>query len=273
MALVIADRVKETSTSTGTGTINLAGAVSGFQTFVAGVGSTNVTYYTILDGNGTAWEIGYGTVTDGSPDTLSRTVLKSSNSNNLLDLSAGTHTVFATYPASKSVHLDTGGALSHSVTNSDLSGSIDLTSKVTGTLPVANGGTGATSLDSLIQLNQLTDVKYGGSNFTNSILIGNNGAGVAPTTGSLSSDCAGNLGIGYNTLKALDAAGTYNVAVGYNAGNAITSGDGNLFFGSTNVGANVDTGKYNIAAGTSAMRYGTSGDYNIGIGVSSTKGT
>ena len=187
MALVIADRVKETSTSTGTGTINLAGAVASFQTFVAGVGSTNATYYTILDGNGTAWEVGYGTVTDGSPDTLSRTVLKSSNSDNLLDLSAGTHTVFATYPASKSVHLDTGGALSHSVTNSDLSGSIDLTSKVTGTLPVANGGTGATSLDSLIQLNQLADVKYGGSNFTNSILIGNNGAGVAPTTGSLSS--------------------------------------------------------------------------------------
>ena len=73
MALVIADRVKETSTTTGTGTLSLAGAVDGFQSFVAGVGTTNVTYYTIVDGNGTAWEVGYGTVTDASPDTLSRT--------------------------------------------------------------------------------------------------------------------------------------------------------------------------------------------------------
>jgi len=271
MALVIADRVKETSTSTGTGTINLAGAVSGFQTFVAGVGSTNVTYYTILDGNGTAWEIGYGTVTDASPDTLSRTVLKSSNSDNLLDLSAGTHTVFATYPASKSVHLDTGGALSHSVTNSDLSGSIDLTSKVTGTLPVANGGTGATSLDSLIQLNQLTDVKFSGTNFTHSILIGNNGAGVAPTTGTLSSSCQGNLGIGYDTLKSL-SSGDYNVAIGYNAGNSITSGYGNILFGSMNVGQDIDTGFQNIAIGGSSMKDATSGRDNIAIGVSSLKG-
>ena len=52
MALVIADRVKETSTTTGTGALSLAGAVAGFQTFVAGVGTTNVTYYTIVDGNG-----------------------------------------------------------------------------------------------------------------------------------------------------------------------------------------------------------------------------
>ena len=62
MALVLKDRVKETTTSTGTGTINLAGAASGFQTFVAGVGSTNTTYYAIEDANGTAWEVGLGTV-------------------------------------------------------------------------------------------------------------------------------------------------------------------------------------------------------------------
>ena len=221
MALVIADRVKETSTTTGTGTLSLAGAVTSFQTFVAGVGTGDITYYTIVDGNGTDWEVGYGTVAE-DPDTLTRTVLKSSNSDGLLSLSAGVHTVFATYPASKSVHLDTGGALSHSVANAELAGSIDLTSKVTGTLPVTNGGTGATSLDSLIELDQLVDIKFGGSNFLNSLLIGNNSPGVASSTGLLTYACTGNLGIGYNVLKTLYSGG-YNVAIGYNAGSSIST--------------------------------------------------
>ena len=139
MALVVKDRVKETTTSTGTGTIELAGAVGGFQTFVAGVGSTNTTYYAIEDANGTAWEVGLGTVTDASPDTLARTtILANSNGDtSAITLSSGTHTVFATYPAGKAVYLDASGNLSHTV---------DLTSEVTGTLPVGNGGTGATTL-------------------------------------------------------------------------------------------------------------------------------
>ena len=57
MALVVKDRVKETTTTTGTGTINLAGAASGFQSFVSGVGDGNTTYYAITDANG-AWEVG-----------------------------------------------------------------------------------------------------------------------------------------------------------------------------------------------------------------------
>ena len=75
MALVLNDRVKETSITTGTGTLNLAGAVSGFQTFVAGIGNSNVTYYAIVNDSGTEFEIGIGTVTDASPDTLSRTTI------------------------------------------------------------------------------------------------------------------------------------------------------------------------------------------------------
>ena len=58
MALVLADRVKETTTTTGTGAVTLAGAVTGFQAFSAGVGNSNTTYYTIQDANGTAWEVG-----------------------------------------------------------------------------------------------------------------------------------------------------------------------------------------------------------------------
>ena len=299
MSLKVADRVKETTTTTGTGTISLAGADTGFQTFVVGVGTGNVTYYALADQDGIAWEVGYGTVTDGSPDTLSRTPIASSSGGSAISLGSGTHTVFATYPAGRSLVLDTDGtattaraALGVDAAGTDnstpvtlagtpdyitLSGQeitrnqIDLTADITGTLPVANGGIGTTSLDSLLQLNQLTDVKHGGSNFTYSILIGNNGPGVAPTSGTLASTCQGNLGIGYLTLKSL-SSGDYNVAIGYNAGNAIEGGYGNILVGSPNVGSSITSGKYNIALGTSAMHYGDDGDDNIAIGRSALKG-
>ena len=105
MALVIADRVKETTTTTGTGTVTLLGASTGYQSFAA-IGNGNTTYYTIA-GQGTAeWEVGIGTYTS-SGTTLSRTtVLASSNSGSLVSFSAGTKDVFVTYPAGKSVYWD-----------------------------------------------------------------------------------------------------------------------------------------------------------------------
>ena len=102
MAFQIADRVKETTTTTGTGTFNLGGAVSQFQTFVAGIGNGNETYYSIEDPTGTDWEVGIGTVTSGAPDTLSRdTVISSSNGGSLVNFGAGEKVVFSTQPASK----------------------------------------------------------------------------------------------------------------------------------------------------------------------------
>jgi len=107
MALVLDDRVKETSTTTGTGTLNLSGAVSGFQTFVAGIGDGNTTYYAIVNRDEAEWETGLGTVTDSSTDTLARTtVIASSNSDSAVDFSAGTKDVFTTLPASKVGYLD-----------------------------------------------------------------------------------------------------------------------------------------------------------------------
>ena len=107
MALVINDRVKETSTTTGTGTFSLAGAVTGFDTFVAGIATTNTTYYTIFNQGTTEWEVGLGTVTDATPDTLSRdTIISSSNSDSAVDFAAGTKDVFCTLPASKAIYLD-----------------------------------------------------------------------------------------------------------------------------------------------------------------------
>jgi hypothetical protein len=110
VALVLNDRVKETSTTTGTGTLDLAGAVQDFEGFVAGIGNTNETYYSIVNTGTGEFEVGRGTVTDAATDTLSREeVFSSSNSDNLVDFSAGTKDVFCTQPASKAIYKDANG--------------------------------------------------------------------------------------------------------------------------------------------------------------------
>jgi hypothetical protein len=109
MALVINDRVKESSTTTGTGAIALGGAVSGFETFAAGIGNSNTTYYAIHNQGTSEWEVGYGTL-DGTSANLTRTTpISSSNSDSAVDFSAGTKDVFCTMPASKTVYLDNSG--------------------------------------------------------------------------------------------------------------------------------------------------------------------
>ncbi len=126
MAFVVNDRVKETTTSTGTGTINLAGAETGFETFVAGIGNSNTTYYCIQAQGGSAFEIGVGTVTDASPDTLSRTaIISSSNGDAAVDFGAGTKDVFCTLPASKAVIEDNS-------TNANITGNLTLGGTVDG---------------------------------------------------------------------------------------------------------------------------------------------
>ena len=102
MAFVLNDRVKQTSTTTGTGTFSLTGTEVGFETFVTGIGTTNNTFYAISNDGTSEFEVGIGTVTDAATDTLSRdTVISSSNSDNKVDFSAGTKTVFCTYPAKR----------------------------------------------------------------------------------------------------------------------------------------------------------------------------
>jgi hypothetical protein len=109
MALVVKDRVQESTTTTGTGTLTLNGAVFGFQTFAI-IGDGNVTYYAITDPGTGSWEVGIGTYT-ASGTTLSRTtVFESSNSGSLVDFAAGTKNVFCTYPAERAVYLDAAGS-------------------------------------------------------------------------------------------------------------------------------------------------------------------
>ena len=146
MALVVNDRVKETSTTTGTGTFDLAGAVSGFETFVAGIGNSNTTYYAIVNENG-EFEVGLGTVTDAATDTLARTtIISSSNSDSAVNFSAGTKDVFCTLPASKAVILDaSGNIVAQNASNLTALNATQLTSgtvpdaRFPATLPALNG--------------------------------------------------------------------------------------------------------------------------------------
>ena len=105
MAFVIADRVQETTTTQGTGTVVLAGAVTGYQTFAV-IGNTNTTYYTIADQAGANWEVGIGTYYSANTSLARTTILASSNSNAAVSFGLGTKSVFITYPAEKAIYSD-----------------------------------------------------------------------------------------------------------------------------------------------------------------------
>ena len=128
MALVINDRVKETSTTTGTGALTFAGATSGFETFSAGIGNSNTTYYAIVNTNTpTEWEVGLGTLA-GDSSTITRTTpISSSNSDSAVDFGAGTKEIFCTLPASKAIIKNASGYIdSPSVTQLDIVAQGDL---------------------------------------------------------------------------------------------------------------------------------------------------
>ena len=109
MALVINDRVKETTTTTGTGTVTLGGAVSGFETFAAGIGNSNTTYYCIV--LNAEFEVGLGTLSSDSSTLARTTIISSSNSDSAVDFSAGSKFVFCCLPASKTTILDANNNL------------------------------------------------------------------------------------------------------------------------------------------------------------------
>jgi hypothetical protein len=111
MPLVVADRVKETSTTAGTGTLTLAGASAGFQSFAV-IGDGNTTYYTIVDSVANTWEVGIGTYTASGTTLARNTVLSnSSGTTTQINFAGNSKDVFVTYPASKSVYEDEGQAV------------------------------------------------------------------------------------------------------------------------------------------------------------------
>ena len=130
MALVLKDRVKETTTTTGTGSFALAGAVTGYDSF-GQIGSGNTTYYAVYLDGGSEWEVGIGTYT--SPSTLSRdTILASSNAGSVVTFSAGQKTIWCDYPAGKAVYTDATGSISQAIVNiSGITGDISTPDSIT----------------------------------------------------------------------------------------------------------------------------------------------
>ena len=155
MALQLKDRVLETCSSPGTGTVTLLGASLGYQSFNTALTSGSTTFYTIADLGGANWEVGVGTFT--SPDQLTRdTVLASSNSGSAVNFSTGTQNVFITYPSEKSVNLDGSGNVSplgtiasgtwNASTIVTTYGGTGLTSYTAGDLPYYSTGTALSKL-------------------------------------------------------------------------------------------------------------------------------
>lgn len=144
MAFAVANRVRESSTTTGTGTLTLSGAVVGYQTFSSAIGNGNTTYYAIANPGVTEWEVGIGTVAAG---TLARTtVLASSNAGSLVTFTAGTKDVFCTYPSERVVFTDNTATL----TNKTISGASNTLTNIPNsalvTVGIGYGGTGATTV-------------------------------------------------------------------------------------------------------------------------------
>jgi hypothetical protein len=216
MALILADRVKETSTTAGNGTFTLAGAAAGFQSFAV-VGNGNTTYYCIAGQGTNEWEVGIGTYTS-SGTTLARTTVLSNSSATeptALVFAAGTKDVFVTYPSEKSVNLDASGnatALGTPVafTGTNITGTAaSLTAGAATVLATARNIAGVSfdgSAAIAIPLENLSDVSIGTAVVNQ--LLGYNGAAwtnVAPNPAS-----AGTGVVFYNATPVITAAGVNN---------------------------------------------------------------
>jgi len=144
MALVLKDRVKETTTTTGTGAISLGGAVANFQAFSAVLSNGDTTYYAIVDTTNTAFEVGLGTYAS-SGNTLTRTtVLESSNSGSAVNLSAGSKSIFIAYPAEKAVYEESDGSVL--IENLELNANSIKSTNTNGNIQLFPNGTGFTEL-------------------------------------------------------------------------------------------------------------------------------
>jgi len=244
MALVLANRVQETSTTTGTGTLTLDGAVLGYQTFAAGIGSGNTCYYAITSGTG-AWEVGIGTVGTG---TLARTTLLSSSTGSLVSFT-GTLNVYVTYPSEKSVNLDASNIITnYPITVADnvftLQDNVDPTkqaqfqlgSLLTGTTytyTLPTSGSGASTLVDLNSSQTISATKTLSSATQN---IGSSaGAGTQQFAyGATTTGLTKTVNIGTGGLS----GSTTNITVGATAGTSTTTMNGQTDIGGTTTSVN-----------------------------------
>jgi hypothetical protein len=238
MALILKDRISETTTTAGTGTLTLGGALSGFQPF-SSIGNTNTTYYCITDT--TAWEVGLGTYSS-SGNTLARTtVLSNSNGNTTpITLAAGTKTVFSVYPAERAIVVD-GSTIQ--IPNSAV-------------LPLANGGTGSST------------AAFSGSNITDL-------NATAITAGTISnSRTTASSSNGASSIVERDATGNFSANVitanSYSGSGAnLTSLNASSVSSGTLSAANGGTGQTSLTANNVILGNGTSAVQFVAPGTSS----
>jgi len=301
MALALADRVKETTTITGTGTISLAGAVAGFQSFVSSVGDGNTTYYALEDSNGVGWEVGLGTVTDASPDTLSRaTILDSSvqatatltfgdtefdDVNNgtltLIDIAglSKTYIIKNDYAASAATEFNAGGArgsaaenLAQVVESSNghngtiyamdssnvrfSSGGYDFSDGVVNFKQATGGAVGNTTITTAVSFDDCTDVNIG------SAFTGGGGSAITlssgthtvfvtyPASKSVHLDADGNLSHTVDVSSDTNLAASTGITL---TGDTLTTNDGQIVHDSLSgfvANEHIDHSGVSIATGT-----------------------
>ncbi len=268
MALVLKDRVQETTTTTGTGTLTLGGAVTGYQSFSA-IGNANTTYYAIYANGGSEWEVGIGTYT-ASGTTLSRTtVLSSSNSGSLVSFSAGTKNVWCDYPAGRAGYIDT---------NSTLNSPVFAASGTTSTTPV------------LTYNASNTDLALGASvsgSYLQAVMQNTSGTAGASTNFAVSNDLGtdstyyGEFGMNSSVFSASTPADFFSINNGiYYSGHDgdVTVGSGNgkklyLAWGTTGQSAHVInvTGAIGLNTNiTGTSNFGTSGQVLTSAGSAAT---
>jgi hypothetical protein len=144
MALVLKDRVKETTTTTGTGAISLGGAVTNFQAFSAVLSDGDTTYYAIVDTTNTEFEVGLGTYASGGNTLTRTTVLESSNGGSAVNFLAGSKNVFIAYPAEKAVYEESDGSVL--IENLELNANSIKSTDTNGNIQLFPNGTGFTEL-------------------------------------------------------------------------------------------------------------------------------
>ena len=243
MAFAIADRVQETTTTTGTGTVVLDGAVTGYQSFAV-VGNTNTTYYTIADQNGANWEVGIGTYYSGNSSLARTTILSSSNANAAVVFTSGIKSVFITYPAEKAIYSDSSNLTT--VTNF-ASANVFITGGTINGVAISNatyGGLGTMSTQNANAVT-ITGGTIAGTGITSSnvTITGGTINGVALTGGSIN-----NMTIGATTA---------------NTG-SFTNATATLFIGNGSPLTNLNAS--NIASGTVGVTYGGTGVANLTAG-------
>jgi hypothetical protein len=282
MALILADRVQQNGTANTTVSFTLTSTATGYQSFAA-VGNGNTTYYSAFDATGN-WEVGIGTYSTTGPTLTRTTILSSSNTGSAVTFS-GAVTVFITYPSGKSVNLDASGNVNAlgTVTSATLTNAtgLPLTTGVTGTLPVANGGTGLTSVttgyvpygNGTSALSTSSALAYNGSFLTSPGYVG-----TKDITASASSGAYAYGTLGYNDINIaasyVQSANNYTQVIlqNTNSGTAASAdfivsnnlGTATSYYGDFGMNSSNFTGTSNLNAANHVYVYSVNTDLSIG---------